>query len=528
MMSAPASAAARPALPAAGSAMAWTRALVSSRWLVPVGLIALAGTLRLPGLEARGLFDADQGNDMMTLWRFVSTGEVPLVGPKASVGELHQGVLYWLLLLPSAALFGADPVVVMFQLALVGIASVLAIWWVAGMMGGRVAGVSAGLLAAVSPGEIAKSTAMWCVDPITLFAAAALGCAWRGWTSDRAVWWIGAFAAAAAVAQLHLVGPILAVPIVSLYVVKLHRSTGGDRRRRLMSAGIAGGIAAGALFVPLAISELRTGFAEMRAIVAYFAADAGSAELGPIDIAVVALLRSLSYPFAGQITDLPAAAALSAALVAVLAVVAVIRVRGAVSSAAAWLVATVGWGVSLLSLAVPSVATVVPGLPNDQYHFLLDPAVVILAGLGVAALWARPSVNARALAACALVALAAISAVRMPGPVDANGGWPQVQAAGKRIVLAASGNAVALMGAPAFKSQDALQFAVLHSGGSVAAPTDARFLVVTCDRLFGSVISAACGGPAEDQVAGATGVPARALVDRFDASARIAVSIYSR
>lgn len=528
MTSVPASAAARRVLPTPDSLIARARTLVATRWLIPVGLIALAAVLRLPGLEARGAFDADQGNDMMTLWRFVSTGEVPLVGPKASVGEFHQGVLYWLTLLPAAALFGAEPIVVMFQLALIGIASVLMIWWVASTIGGRVAGMSAGLLAAVSPAEITKSTQMWCVDPITLFSAAALGCAWRGWTSDRTIWWAGAFAATAAVAQLHLVGPLLAVPIVSLYVLKLHRTAGGELRRRLVKAGFAGGAAAAALFAPLAISELQTGFYETRQIAAYLASDSGGSELSPVNVATIALLRTLSYPFAGQITDVPVASALSAALVAVLGVVALHRVRGSMSGAAVWLVGTIAWGVAMLSLVVPSVATVVPGLPNDQYHFFLDPAVLIVAGLGVAALWARPGINGRALAACALIGLAAIAVVRVPAPMNSNGGWPQVEAAGSRIVQVSGGAPVAITGAPAFKSQDAIQFSVLHGGGQVVPAADARFVVVTCDRLFGSVIGAACGGPAEDGVAVAAGVNREAVVDRFDASARIAVSIYSR
>jgi 4-amino-4-deoxy-L-arabinose transferase-like glycosyltransferase len=507
--------------------IARARSLAASRWLAPVALIALAAVVRLPGLEGRGPFDADQGNDMMTLWRFVTTGEVPLVGPKASVGDFHQGVLYWLLLLPSAALFGAEPLVVMFQLALIGIAGVLAIWWVATTMGGRVAGASAGLLAAVSPAEIGKSTAMWCVDPITLFAALAVGCAWRGWVSTRAVWWVGAFAATAAVAQLHLVGPVLAVPIVSLYVLKLRRAGHVDLRRRVLRAGLVGGAAAAALFVPLAMSELQTGFAEARNIAAYLASDSDGSALGGLQVVLVALMRALSYPFAGQITDVPAAAAASAAVVATLGVTAAIRFRSSVGAPAAFLVATVAWGVGALAFAVPTVATVVPGLPNDQYHFFLHPVVLILAGLGMAALWSRTRIPARAVAVVALLALVVISIARTPAAVDANGGWPRTEAAGSRVVSVAAGLPIALIGAPHFKAQDAMRFAVVYSGGTVAAG-DAPVLVVTCDRLFATVISASCGGAAEDQIALDAGVPTDRLVDRFDVSPRIAVSIYSR
>ena len=65
--------------------------------------IAVAAFLRLPGIEARGRFDADQGHDMLTLLAFTRDGVVPLLGPKTSVGEFHHGAFYYFLLAPSAA-----------------------------------------------------------------------------------------------------------------------------------------------------------------------------------------------------------------------------------------------------------------------------------------------------------------------------------------------------------------------------------------------------------------------------------------
>jgi hypothetical protein len=49
--------------------------------------------------------------------------------------------------------------------------------------------------------------------------------------------------------------------------------------------------------------------------------------------------------------------------------------------------------------------------------------------------------------------------------------------------------------------------------------------VVVCDRLFEATTGAPCGGPAEDAAAALLD-PGLALADRFDASARTAVSVY--
>ena len=54
---------------------------------VLVAILVLAALTRLPGLDARGQWDADQGTDMLVLRALVEDGEVPLLGPKTSIGS---------------------------------------------------------------------------------------------------------------------------------------------------------------------------------------------------------------------------------------------------------------------------------------------------------------------------------------------------------------------------------------------------------------------------------------------------------
>src|SRR3954464_6261879 len=67
---------------------------------VLVGLLVLAAAVRLPGLDARGQWDADQGTDMLVLRDLVEHGDVPLLGPRTSIGSFHHGVAYYWLLAP--------------------------------------------------------------------------------------------------------------------------------------------------------------------------------------------------------------------------------------------------------------------------------------------------------------------------------------------------------------------------------------------------------------------------------------------
>src|SRR5664279_2555248 len=77
-----------------------------------IGVMAIAALLRLPGLAARGGWDADQGSEMIVLWRLIHGGQIPLVGPPTSIGDFHHGALYYFLLAPFAWISNGDPRVV--------------------------------------------------------------------------------------------------------------------------------------------------------------------------------------------------------------------------------------------------------------------------------------------------------------------------------------------------------------------------------------------------------------------------------
>ena len=88
--------------------------------LALLGILVLAALTRLPGIDTRGRWDADQGTDMLVLRGMAVDGEVPLLGPKTSIGSFHHGAVYYYLLAPAAVISSADPVVVTGEIALFG------------------------------------------------------------------------------------------------------------------------------------------------------------------------------------------------------------------------------------------------------------------------------------------------------------------------------------------------------------------------------------------------------------------------
>lgn len=490
-------------------------------------LLAVAAALRFVDLPGRGVWDADQGHDMLVLRAFVRDGVVPLLGPPTSIGSFHHGALYYWLLAPVAALSGVDPLAVVAAIAAAGVAAVGVVWWLARAVAGPIAGFAAGGLMAVSASAIEESTFIWNPNLIALSSAVALAAAWRAWTTGRARWWMVAAVGQAVTMHCHVLGAVLLVPLAGFLVADARRRAAGPGRREVLLAGAAGLAIIAASYVPLVVSELGSGFGETRALVEFVTtdSDAGDPPL-PTRLALVSL-RVLSWPLTGVVTAQPAAAILVAfAIVAILAW----RVRagtGREAQAAMSSVAILGWSATALAVISSSLARVVPGLPNDHYHAFLDPVVFVAAGLGVAALCRRDNAG-RIVAAAGVAIVVALNVVIWPPRIAPDGGYPAAERAAARILQTIGGEPYLLEGLPAGKNADAYGFPLIRLGGRPAGDGDfaPNYLVIACDRLLEPMIGASCGGPAEYARAVELGAGPGGLVERFDASPRTAISIY--
>jgi 4-amino-4-deoxy-L-arabinose transferase-like glycosyltransferase len=510
----------RPAEPLVGEGAASPREAAA----LPA-ILVLAALLRFLDLPTRGMWDADQGHDMLVLRAFVHDGVIPLLGPPTSIGTFHHGVLYYYLLAPVAALLGSDPVAIVAAIAAAGVAAVAVTWWLARSIGGPLAGLVAAGLMAVSASAIEEATFIWNPNLIALSSAIAFAAVWLAWTTGRARWWVVVAAAQAVTMHCHVLGVVLLVPLGGLLIADLRRRPPTDQgRSRVARAALAGAAIIALSYVPLAISELQTGLAETHAAAAFFAA--GGASVGtplPGRVVIVAL-RILAWPLTGLVTSAPLAAlAATVAVIAVLAwrsVAAPVRERVAVR----WFALTLAWSALALAVGAATLATVVPGLPNDHYHAFLDPLVFITVGLGVAGLWRIGRPAPRLVAGASVAAVVAFNVLSWPPPASPDGGWPAAEQAAGRIATRLGGTPYTLASLPGFKSAEAYGFPLARAGHP-PAPANAGAVVLVCDRLFEEAIGAPCGGPAETAWA-ARWASGSVLADRFDASPRTAISIY--
>jgi len=510
--------------------------LVRRDRLVFGALVALAALVRLPFLASRGSWDADQGHDMLVLRAFVHDGVVPLLGPPTSIGDFHHGAIYYDLLAPAALVSGADPTAVVFEIAVAGIAAVAVTWWLARAIGGPIAAIVAGLLMVVSPSAIETSTFIWNPNLIPLAAAIAYAAAWRARSTGHGRWWTVAVVAAGVVMQLHVLGVVFLIAILGVAVVVGARQI--DGRRVILAAAV--GLAVVAItYVPLLVHELQTDWSETRNVLAFLAGGRDEpTALDPSQRLLFTTLRAIGWPLVGLITDVPYAAIGAVAVTVALSIWRARAAHGDERFVARWFGSTLLWAIVALTVIAPSLATVIEGLPNDHYHAFLDPAVFVLVGLGAAALIeprqaaaaaavVQPRVDrtARWLTIAGLTLLVATDIGQWP-PVEASdGGWPAARLAAERILATTGDRSIALAGLPVFKTTEGVEFPLRQLGGEIDPERTAGALVVVCDRLFERVISARCGGPAEERVV-QTSERFVELAERFDLSGRTSISIY--
>jgi hypothetical protein len=545
-------------------------------------ILVLAALVRLPGLDQRGQWDSDQGRDMSVLHAMVTGGPIPLLGPSTSIGGLHHGALYDYLLAPVAALSGSDPVAVAGAIAIAGIAAVAAVAWLGRLVGGAGAGLVAGLLAALSPSLIGSSVTIWEPSLIPLASAVGLAGVLQALRTGRSRWWLVAGLGIGAALQLHVLDALLVVPLAWAFVDDLRR-----RRRAGLPTGalLRGGVGAVAIillgYLPLLIHELTGDFSETRALLAYLGgAGSGGAQAGILERLVMVVVRTLTWPFTGLVTERPTASLGAMALAIVLGAAAILlpwRRRRESSSAAegsriadgpaihqngnagdrwpaVWLGATLAFAAVALAVLAPSLAAVTPGLPNDHYHAFLDPVVLAMVGTGAARLgqatyrrardaspsWVRLGGPVSAVALTAV--LGAVTVTAWPPAVSPDGGWRLADAAAAHVAdLVDAGwppdEPRLLVSLPAFKPDDALRFPLTRHGlalpptlsaQSAAAGVPVGVVIVVCDPLFDDVTGVPCGSLAEDSWLSATYPPSSMqLVERFRAGSRRVISIYA-
>ena len=230
-----------------------------SLYLVLAVLLVVAAWMRLRD-PACTIFLYDQARDLIVLHDLVHLDRLPLLGPEVSTGGYLGPAMYYLLA-PLAALSLAPEVMVL-AFAASNIAAIVIAFAICRRYFGARSGVVAATLLGFDAYAISSSRAIWNPYLLPLVSALLLLAVLRVVVETEWRWLPVVALCLALLPQLHLTAAVhvLALLPVFLAVPCLRRPP-----RRQLALAVA---CAAAMLLPLALFELRSGFANLRAIVA--------------------------------------------------------------------------------------------------------------------------------------------------------------------------------------------------------------------------------------------------------------------
>lgn len=185
--------------------------------LIFVALILFIGAFfRLYKISSYMTFLGDEGRDAVIVRRIFTELHPPLIGPGTSVGGMYLGPLYYYMMAIPLLVAGFSPVGPAVMVALIGVITILFIWWIGREWFGKSAGIIAALLYAISPTVIIYSRSSWNPNIMPFFALLSIYSICQVWIRKKFNWLIVLGLSLAFVLQSHYLG-LLLIPTIFVF-----------------------------------------------------------------------------------------------------------------------------------------------------------------------------------------------------------------------------------------------------------------------------------------------------------------------
>lgn len=234
-------------------------------------ILVVAAFLRLYRISDYLTFLGDEGRDVIIVRRFLTEFHPPLIGPGTSVGNMYLGPLYYYMMAPALLIAGFSPVGPAVQIAILGVITVLFVWFVGRIWFGRIAGLIAAGFYSISPTVIIFSHSSWNPNIMPFFALLSIYSIWKVWRQKKFKWMVVLGISFAFVLQSHYLGLFLAPTLFLFWVLTLIGIWKDKLARMLFVRYSLFGIVLFALLMsPLLFFDLRHNFQNFYAIKAFF------------------------------------------------------------------------------------------------------------------------------------------------------------------------------------------------------------------------------------------------------------------
>lgn len=255
------------------SAISWVKKNPQEAFFLGV-ILLIAAVLRLYRIADYMTFLGDEGRDAIIVRRLLVDGDLILIGPGTSIGNMYLGPLYYYLIAPSLLLANFSPIGPAVFVALLGIATVFGVYYVGREWFGRSAGLISAFLYSLSSVVIIYSRSSWNPNIMPFFALFCIYSLWKIWEKRRWKWLFVLATSFAFVLQSHYLGLLLA-PTILIFWVWTFRNLKliGNRKLEignfLRYSAIGMAIFAG-LMSPLVIFDARHGWNNFAAVKKFF------------------------------------------------------------------------------------------------------------------------------------------------------------------------------------------------------------------------------------------------------------------
>ncbi len=224
-------------------------------WLILAGIVAMGAWLRFQHPELLE-FKSDEAFAANQALEFVRGGKLPTSGLMSSVGVSNPPLFVWLLI--PMFFLTSNIAIVCGMISVLGLAAVVATWWIGRKYYSSVSGLVAAALFASGPWAVVYSRKIWAQDFVPVLAT---GTVWAAHSlilgkNPKAVFWV--LCLPLCVIQIHYSGFALTASAIAVIVLL--------RPRIDWRFAVAGVAVAVVLALPYVIEQQKNGWAEWKRI----------------------------------------------------------------------------------------------------------------------------------------------------------------------------------------------------------------------------------------------------------------------
>lgn len=238
-------------------------------WVL-AAILVLAVCLRFWNLSGYMTFLGDEGRDVIIVRRFLVYGDIFLIGPGTSIGNMYLGPLYYYLMAPFLWLFSYSPVGPAVMIAGLGAVTVWFVWFIAREWFGAYAAFVSALLYTIAPTIIIYSRSSWNPNIMPFFALLCIYAVWRVWQKMELRWLVGLGISYAFVLQSHYLGLLLATSLGFVWLLSLLKFRKSKKLKTFIVYSTIAGIVFLVLMSPLFVFDYRHGWINFDAMKVFF------------------------------------------------------------------------------------------------------------------------------------------------------------------------------------------------------------------------------------------------------------------